>query len=881
MTSVIYKFPESAKGANMTMDIESNGLLEEKKEFSKSKGLIISPAADRIWMACHRNAQTGECFDFIDDEMLSIHKRALIRHNRSYGRKKVHLYPVSALPQFWEFAGRQTGHHAMKFDFPLVEKLLGYHQPRYKRWDTLIQSQTQHCDRDYVFGSTSGVHSVESWALRIGKGVKVEHEDWMNFSIDMYKRCWRDVEVQCDILDALEAERETDRVECGINWDRALKLEHDTAFWISFSERGGYPIDQVHAQKTIDGWDVELEDIEDTLLPKMPFRVGVSRCGTKVNWEKYQESMLKNTELTQIPLGWCWKEDSSNKCTPIWKPFKKNGELAESVKTYWSGKDAQDAVPAEPERFATPAEYDDKGKVVVKAIRARKARPAKEAKDRVPNAYEDDAGLTDPPLVKMDENDVAGAFTRIQWDNYNLGSNNQVIEFLTKYTSWQPTEYTDKDNPKLTEDSYDSIDSPIDPELGNTLKYYLITRSRRTNVKNFKDPTKGWMNNIRPDGRVTPVNNTMGTPTARSRHAIIVNVPSVSALHGADMRKCWVSAEGCKQLGIDAAAIEARAMAHEIDCEETKDIIVNGDFHTLVWETIPDFSSSRGNTKGIEYALLYGAADQKLGSLADVEGCREQFASKSKLAQRGWITDKDGKWRHKKWSPKKESLLLKEAQETVCGAIIRMRIMEGLKPLGAAIDKFVKMSEKGYLVAIDGRKLHCRSSHSAFNLRLQSTGAIICKTAMVLTMEKLQEKGYLRGDKPHEFKNAVQLYTFYHDELQMGVPETMHTPDKVFNTDFSKFDLKSKDKAVVKKEKKLAEKLVYKTVSRFVARERRTKGHIWSVPVVDYDKGTITISHSPVADIATEAFYEAGKVYDFTSPVESAWNSGYNWYDCH
>jgi hypothetical protein len=880
MTSVIYKFPESAKGANFTFDAESNGLLEIKREYSKAKGLIEAPAATRIWMICHKNDVTGECFDFIDDEMLKLHKRALARHNRAYGRKQVTLYPMSALPQFWKFAGRQTGHYAMKFDFPLVEKLLGYHQPRHKRWDTLVQSSTQFCDREYVFGSTSGVHSVESWALRIGKGVKVEHEDWMNFSIDMYKRCWRDVEVQCDILVALEDERETDRLECNISWDKALKLEHDAAFWIAFSEKCGYPLDLEHANKTTKGWDVELEGIEDKLLPKMPFRKGAVRCGTKVNWEKYSEAFLKNTDYTRIPIGWCWAEDSGNKPTPIWKPFKKDGSLSESVKTYWSGRDAQDAIPAEPERFAVPAIYNDKGKVEVKAIRARKARPAIEAKEAVPDAYHDDAGLTDPPLIRMDENDVAGAFTRIQWDNYNLGSNDQVIEFLTGYTEWQPTEYTDKGNSKLTEDSFDSIDSIIDPDLGKTLKYYLITRSRRTNVTNFKDPTKGWTNNVRPDGRVTPRNNTMGTPTARSRHSVIVNVPSVNALHGAEMRKCWVSAEGCKQLGIDAAAIEARAMAHEIDCDVTKDIIVNGDFHTLVWDTIPDFSSSRSNTKTTEYALLYGSGDQNLGSTADVEGVLEQFASKTKLGLRGWI-QVDGKWRHKKWSPKKESLLLKEAQETVCGAIIRSRIMKGLAPLGAAIDKFVKLSEKGYLVALDGRKLQCRSSHSAFNLRLQSTGAIICKTAMVLAMDKLEEQGLVVVDKPHDFKKHVELYTFYHDELQFGVPESMHTPDKIFNVDFSDFDLNNPDKKIKKAEKKLAEKLVDKTIARFLAREKRTKGRTWSVPVVDYKLGTIVLSHSIVADIATEAFYEAGRVYGFTSPVESAWNSGYNWYDCH
>lgn len=867
-----FTFPIEAHGKPMTFDAESNGLLEEKKEYSESKGLIIHPPADRIWMVCHKDHETGICYDFIDDEMLALHKRAILRHNRSYGRKSVYLYPMSALPEFWKVTGVQTGHNSMKFDFPLVEKLLGYHQPREKRWDTLIQSLTQCCDRDYVHGSTSGPHSVESWALRIGKGLKVEHEDWMNFSIDMYRRCWRDVEVQCDILVALEDERKLDKVECNVDWTKPLHTEHMAAFWISYSELWGFPFDKIHAEKKVKEWDKILSDTEDELLPNMPFRISATRCGTKVNWEKYQESMLKNTGLSRIPLGWCWAEDASNKPTPIWKPFKKNGEIAENVKTFWSGKDAQPYQPEEPERIARPAVKDENGKVLEKAVRARKARPAVEAKPRVPNAYEDDAGLTDPPLIKMDENDVAGPFTRIQWVNYNLGSNNQVLEYLQKYTTWEPTEYTEKGNPKLTDDSFESLGGS---DIGEKIKYYLITRSRRTNVKNFKDPTKGWLNNLRADGRVTGINQTMGTPTTRSRHAVIVNVPSGGALHGADMRKCWVAAEGCRQLGIDAAAIEARAMAHEIDCEDTKREIVDGDFHTAVWDTIPDFSSSRGNTKGIEYALLYGASDMKLGSLADIPNCREQFASIEKLYQRGWEKDKEGKWRHKRWSPKKESLLLKEAQETVCGSIIRKRIMEGLKPLGAAIDRFVKMSEKGYLLSIDGRKLGCRSSHSAFNLRLQSTGAIICKTAMILTMNKLEEEGFVVVGKEHDPLKHVELYSFYHDELQMGVPKSLYDDYKVFNVDFSEFDLTDK------KQKKAATAKAESIVNRFKGRERRSKGFIWSRPQIDFKKGTATIAHTRVADIATEAFYEAGRVYNFSSKVESEWDDGANWFECH
>ena len=294
-----------------------------------------------------------------------------------------------------------------------------------------------------------------------------------------------------------------------------------------------------------------------------------------------------------------------------------------------------------------------------------------------------------------------------------------------------------------------------------------------------------------------------------------------------------------------------------------------------MWNQILEFSSSRGNTKGIEYALLYGASDEKLGTLIDVEGCLNRFASEDKLLERGWIKDVHGKWRHKQWNPKKESLTLKQAQCTVCGSIIRMRIMSGLQPLGKAIEKFVKLSEKGYLKALDGRKLNCRSSHSAFNLRLQSTGSIICKTAMILTMEKLYEKGLVVVGKDHDPKKHVELYIFYHDELQMGVPEHLYDPDKVFNIDFSEYDLTTKEG------KKAAKAKAESVVSRFSKREYRTKGFVWSRPKINLEEGTATISHTVVADISTQAFLEAGLKYGFTIPVLAEWDSGQNWYDCH
>ena len=597
-----YTFPEEIRGAMLYGDIEANGLLEDIKKIEGGQ-LVIHKAADRIWMACYKmKGKGGHCYDFINDDILKTHRREIERHNRTYQRKNVTVLPLSLLGKFTEHVGVQCYHNGCRFDFPLMRKLINVHVPREKMLDTLVQSQTQFSDRPYVDGSTSGPHSIESWALRIGKGEKVVHEDWLNFSVDMYRRCYRDVEILEDVHMALEAEREADLIECNIDWTEALHTEHMAAFWISHSEAWGFPFDKEHAENLVARLDKRLAEIEDELIPTMPFRMDYERCGTKINWETYQEAMLKFSGLSRIPDGFGWPEDSGNKPQPVWKPFNKDGSISSSVETYWMGKDAQLYQPEVHAIEAVEAVKDEKGKVIQKAIRAKKAKPAVEAKDRIPSAYEDDAGLQSPSKYIMTHEDVGGPFTRIKWANYNLGSNDQVLEYLQRYTTWVPSEFTEKGNPRLTEDSFDTIGGS---GVGEMLKEYLITKARRTTILNFKDPSKGWINHIRPDGRITPVNNPMATPTSRSKHSRIVNVPSGGAMYGAEMRRCFTAYDvDSFMIGADASGLELRCLAHEMGDEETTREIVDGDIHTVFWQLNPDMFTTRGVAKGPTYALL-------------------------------------------------------------------------------------------------------------------------------------------------------------------------------------------------------------------------------------------------------------------------------------
>ena len=85
-----------------------------------------------------------------------------------------------------------AGHNWIKHDILLIKKL-------YPRWehklvvDTMLLSQILYPDRP-------GGHSIANLAKLVGTELKVVHEDWSQFSLDMLRRCESDVRLNRRIL---------------------------------------------------------------------------------------------------------------------------------------------------------------------------------------------------------------------------------------------------------------------------------------------------------------------------------------------------------------------------------------------------------------------------------------------------------------------------------------------------------------------------------------------------------------------------------------------------------------------------------------------------------------------------------------------------------
>jgi DNA polymerase I-like protein with 3'-5' exonuclease and polymerase domains len=155
-------------------------------------------------------------------------------------------------------------------------------------------------------------------------------------------------------------------------------------------------------------------------------------------------------------------------------------------------------------------------------------------------------------------------------------------------------------------------------------------------------------------------------------------------------------------------------LAHYMDDQEYTNEIINGDVHTANQKLAG--LESRNQAKTFIYALLYGAGDPKLGSVAG--GGRD------------------------------------------VGARLRKSFFDNLPSFKSLKDKVGRASKKGYIKGIDGRKLIVRSEHSALNTLLQSAGAIVMKKALIIFSDKIKDLD-------------ASVVANVHDEWQVEAEETI------------------------------------------------------------------------------------------------------------
>jgi len=295
-------------------------------------------------------------------------------------------------------------------------------------------------------------------------------------------------------------------------------------------------------------------------------------------------------------------------------------------------------------------------------------------------------------------------FSRIDFPMFNLGSRQQIGRHL-QYFGWKPKQFTEKGQAIVDESVLREVKGIPEAAL---IGEYLMIQKRIAQVQSWIEAVK------EEDGRVHGYVNPNGAVTGRMTHSSpnMGQIPAVYSPYGRECRDVWIVPEGYKLVGMDAAQLELRMLAHYMNDEGYTNEILNGDIHTA--NQLAAGLETRDLSKTFIYAFLYGAGDEKIGSI--VGG-----------------TKRDGK-------RLKEEFL----RNTPALANLRERV-------GVA-------AGRGYVLGLDRRRVYVRSAHAALNTLLQSAGAIVMKKALCL----LNEYAILWGIDYRFIGNI-------HDEIQTEV----------------------------------------------------------------------------------------------------------------
>ena len=295
-------------------------------------------------------------------------------------------------------------------------------------------------------------------------------------------------------------------------------------------------------------------------------------------------------------------------------------------------------------------------------------------------------------------------FTRLK--ELNTQSRDHISWILQTFHGWTPTQKTPTGKPIIYE--------PILKEIGTeTALAFLQILTITKMLGMISEGANAWLKLCTSASRIHH-HCSVATSTFRCAHRNpnLAQVPSDSRF-----RELFLPSPGQVMVAADLSGIELRMLSHFLaryDDGRYADILLNGDIHQVNADKI---GISRKLVKTVTYAFLYGAGDEKIGHSYD------KLLSSPKAKKKG-----------------------KEIRAAYIDAI------DGLDKLLASIKT---ASERGYIKAIDGRKIMVDSPHKALNYCLQGNSAILAKRWMVINQQNIKKLNL-----------CCSQLAFVHDELQ-------------------------------------------------------------------------------------------------------------------
>ena len=303
--------------------------------------------------------------------------------------------------------------------------------------------------------------------------------------------------------------------------------------------------------------------------------------------------------------------------------------------------------------------------------------PVWKSKTPVKNKFKKDHTRTKGYQAEVDlqcHTNEKGDYGYYSYPEFNLGSRQQVGRHLVHY-GWKPTVFTMTGKPKVDESTLKDVDIPE----AKLIARYLMLQKRQGQVNS-------WLDEYDEDtGRIHARVHTMGTVTHRmsSSNPNLQQVTASGKEYGSEMRALFTVPEDKVLVGADLSGLELRCLAHYMKDDKYTKALLTEDIHTVNQKSAG--LETRDESKRFIYAFLYGAGDFLIGKIVG-----------------GGI---------------------KEGKE------VKAKFLDNTPSLKKLRESVRRASNKGYLKALDGRRVLVRSEHASLNFLLQSAGAIISKRA--------------------------------------------------------------------------------------------------------------------------------------------------------
>ena len=293
---------------------------------------------------------------------------------------------------------------------------------------------------------------------------------------------------------------------------------------------------------------------------------------------------------------------------------------------------------------------------------------------------------------------------------FNAGSRQHIQRCLEDKYNWKPKTFTESGQAKIDEKVLNKLPFPEAKKLG---QFFLLQKR----IGMLAEGNGSWMKKVSDDGRLrhTIVSNACTSSRAAHRSPNLGQVPSAGSPYGKECRSLFGPPKGWVLCGTDLSGIEVRCLAsylYPYDNGEYAKQILEGDIHSYNQRAAG--LETRSQAKTWLYATLYGAGDSLIGQIA---------GGKAALGRK-----------------------LKQNYDKAV-------------PAFATLKKRLKQAYgRGYIKAIDGRKLQIRSEHRCLSQLLQSCGAIVSKQWVMMTYDEIKK----------QHGNDAFIMGWIHDEMQIA-----------------------------------------------------------------------------------------------------------------